>query len=239
MNNKLLKQVGILLAILFFGYKYYYIIFPHGSLSGRSSDVSQIVDELTNAQKSNLKVLIFGPERYLYPQKAFEMFKMYGITSQIIQISDANELLKAIPSLKKQDLQQPNAIPVFMFPDGKIVFSKDIYPALATMKIGDLHPGKTPPYVILYGQPDDPDTIQVRKQLSAMKISYEYVELEPSNLDQEANILGGIVAREAVSGYTMGDHSNTPFLEIDGYVRPREYIQQMIEKLNQQGKITH
>lgn len=214
--NKLIFGSLLFSIILFFAVHH----------SSSNTNLSALTAKLHALQNNpHQQIIIYGPEHIPQTIEGETYLKIYGIQETVNNTQTADDLLKKIPSLKQENIAH-YTIPIFVLPDGEVDDSATLYPALAQLKAVDLHPGKTPPYIILYGVANCPYTARAKQQLDALGVAYEYIDLN----SDAARYMGELGARLKVSGYQQEEYQ-TPLLEINGYVRPRSGVSEMISRI--------
>ena len=147
---------------------------------------------------------------------------MYGFESELVPVRSLEDM-KTIPHLP----EGMTSAPIFQLPFNQFVNSDAFFSAVSQLPIVDFHPGKTNPYVIVYGISNCIYTARAKEELDRFGIPYEYIDLN----SDAPRYMGEIDARLQASGYLESSYQ-TPIIEVNGYMRPRLSIDSVITKYN-------
>lgn len=209
----------IVFALLLTAVAYFY---SHKNSASNPISSSKLTTTLTTYQKANAKIIVYSLPGHPMAYRALETLKMYGFDSELFPVNSIEDM-KIIPNLP-QDL---TTVPIFKLPFNQLVSSEEFFSAVGQLSVVDFHPGKTSPYVIVYGISNCIYTQHAKEELDRAGIPYEYIDLN----SDAPRYMGEVDARLQASGYQENSYQ-TPIIEVNGYMRPRLDISTVIEKYN-------
>ena len=184
--------------------------------------VAQIVRTITT---SKVKVYSVANDRTTLTAK--EEMDLYGLDYEIVEVHDPKELkdLGIQDRLIKRGLASVDkmSLPVYEVAD-ELFDRKQMNLALKKIQPMNFHPEKEEPYIVVYGVNNCAFTSQVTDDLKKREIPFEYRDL---------NSAPGVGVRAETRMYASGyDQPNfaTPIIEVNGYIRPRMAITEIIQR---------
>jgi len=191
--------------------------------TNKQQQLNLIVTELTKEQVSHDTIQIYSVDRYPPTYEVKALLQMYGLNLAYTPVSSYQELASRFPSLAAD---KGITIPLIILANGQTIDLETLENTITKLKYVTFNPNESGNYLILYGVNGCPYTAKTRTQLDSMGISYQYVDLN----SDAVRYIGELRARFIASGY-FSNSVKTPYLEYNGYIRPREYVTEIIESI--------
>ena len=177
-----------------------------------NNSVTSLSAMMVNLKNQNAIITVVSVPDNPWTVDATETLKIYGYKSNLITVNSEDQLRSVFPSMSTNTIRNIH-FPIALLPNGTIMQKDLFYSVMKTLPIQNLHEGVKIPYIIIYGIENCPYTSNVKNQLDARGIPYQYVDIN----SDPVQITGEVEARMHAIGVN-GDVISTPIVEVNGYI---------------------